>query len=47
MLQKHYHLLSKMIMNNVFDADWKKAVEESVNGYTVGSQIYASKIFCE
>ena len=33
MLQKHYKLLSKMSVNDVFDANWKE-VEDSVSGYS-------------
>ena len=34
MLQKQYQLLSKMIVDNVFDGDWKEEVEDGVNGYS-------------
>ena len=33
-LQSHYQLLSMMSVDGVFDADWKEAVENNVNGYS-------------
>ena len=34
MLQRHYHLLSKMSVDSVFDASCKEEVEDSVNVYS-------------
>ena len=34
MLQKHYQLLSKMSVDSEFDANWKREVEDSVDGYS-------------
>ena len=33
-LQKHYQLLSKMSVDSEFDANWKREVEDSVDGYS-------------
>ena len=33
-LQRHYHLSSKMSVDSVFDADWKEEVEENVKVYS-------------
>ena len=32
-MQKHYHLLPKMSMDSVFNANLKEEVEDSVSGY--------------
>ena len=44
MLQRHYHFLSKMIVDGVFDADWKKEVEDNVNGYSSLSEEVANSL---
>ena len=33
MLQNHYHLLSKMSMDRVFDVNWKDEVDDNVSSY--------------
>ena len=33
MLQNHYHLLSKMSMDCVFDVNWNDEVDNSVSSY--------------
>ena len=32
--EKHYQLLGKMIVDSVFDADWKEEVEDRVSSYS-------------
>ena len=36
---KNYQLLSKMSVDNVFDADWKEEVGDSVSGYSSLSEV--------
>ena len=42
-LQRHYQLLSKMSVDSVFDADWKKEVEEN-EGYSSLSEEVADSL---